>query len=68
MTAPADIDTALSHILLFEVFTEPLVVMTGSRDQVMEGNKMVAAAKRTGLAHYSTPGESYLAVQWRCIS
>ncbi len=38
MASSADIKTSLSHVRFIEVLSEPLVTMTASGNQMMEGN------------------------------
>jgi hypothetical protein len=60
VAAPADVDTAPGHFVFAKIFPEPLVAMTGLRDQVMEGNKIVATTEHTGFIHHSPPKRNLL--------
>ena len=45
MTLSTNINPPLSHIVNFKILTKPLVPMTGLRNQVMEGEVLIATAE-----------------------
>lgn len=51
VTLPTDINTSLAHIFYIKVFSKPFIPMTGSRNQMMKCNQMVATTKFTVFSH-----------------
>lgn len=51
VTLATDIDTSLAHIFYIKVFSKPFIAMTGSGNQMMKCNQMVATAKFTAFSH-----------------
>ena len=60
MAASANVDAAFGHIILFKIFSKPLVAMAGLRYQVMECNKMFATTKHTGFVQLARPAKILL--------
>jgi hypothetical protein len=53
VASSANINTALFHVRFVKMLFKPLVAVTGSRNEMMESNELVASTQGAHLTHRS---------------